>query len=49
MKRKRHTPEQIVGHLRGAEAMASEGLGIAEICKKNSMRSTRLRYAACPS
>jgi cobalamin biosynthesis Mg chelatase CobN len=34
MKRKRHTPEQIVGHLRGAEAMASEGLGIAEICKK---------------
>jgi putative transposase len=34
MKRKRHTPEQVVGHLRDAETMASEGLGIAEICKK---------------
>ncbi len=29
MKRKRHTPEQIVGHLRDAEAMESEGKTIA--------------------
>jgi transposase-like protein len=34
MKRKRHTPEQIVGHLRDAEAMESEGKTIAQICKK---------------
>ena len=34
MKRRRHAPEQIVGHLRDAETMASEGLSIAEICKK---------------
>ncbi len=34
MKRKRHTPKQIVGHLRDAEAMESEGKNIAQICKK---------------
>lgn len=34
MKRKRHTPEQIVGHLRNAEAMESEGRTIEQICKK---------------
>lgn len=33
MKRKRHTPEQIVGHLRDAEAMESAGKTIAQICK----------------
>lgn len=34
MKRKRHNPEQIVGHLRDAEVMASEGKSTAQICKK---------------
>ena len=34
MKRKRHTPEQIVGHLRDAELMESEGKSVAQICKK---------------
>jgi putative transposase len=34
MKRKRHTPEQIVGHLHDAEAMASEGKSLVQICKK---------------
>jgi putative transposase len=34
MKRKRHTPEQIVGHLRDAEAMAPEGKSLVQICKK---------------
>ncbi len=32
MKRKRHTPEQIVGHLRDAELMDSEGKSVAQIC-----------------
>ncbi len=34
MKRKRHTPEQIVGHLRDAEVLESEGKTITQICKK---------------
>lgn len=34
MKRKRHTPEQIVGHLRDAEAMESSGKNVTLICKK---------------
>jgi len=34
MKRKRHTPEQIVGHLRDAEAMESDGKSLVQICKK---------------
>ncbi len=34
MKRKRHNPEQIVGHLRDAEAMVSEGKTVAQVCKK---------------
>ena len=34
MKRKRHTPEQVVGHLRDAEAMESEGKTVTQICKK---------------
>lgn len=34
MKRKRHTPEQIVRKLREADAMLSEGLGIAQVCQK---------------
>lgn len=34
MKQKRHTPEQIVGHLRDAEVMESEGKTITQICKK---------------
>ena len=34
MKRKRHSPEQIVGYLRDAETMSSEGKTIAQICKK---------------
>jgi len=34
MKRERHSPEQIVGYLRDAETMSSEGKTIAQICKK---------------
>ena len=34
MKRKRHSPEQIVRYLRDAETMSSEGKTIAQICKK---------------
>lgn len=34
MKRKRHSPEQIVGHLRDAETMVSGGKTIAQVCKK---------------
>ena len=34
MKRKRHTPEQIVGHLRDAEAMESSGKNVTQVCKK---------------
>jgi len=33
MKRKRHTPEQIIRKLRQAEAMQSEGKAIGEICQ----------------
>ena len=32
MKRKRHTPEQIIRKLRQAEAMQAEGKTIGEIC-----------------
>jgi putative transposase len=34
MKRKRHRPEQIVGHLREAEKLLSEGKTIAQVIKK---------------
>ena len=34
MKRKRHTPEQIVKHLRDAEVMLGEGKTVAQVCKK---------------
>lgn len=34
MKRKRHSPEQIIRKLREAEGMLSAGKGIAEICQK---------------
>ena len=34
MKRKRHTPEQIVGHLHDAEATESDGKSLVQICKK---------------
>ena len=34
MKRKRHTPEQIVGHLREAEKLLSEGKTIVQVIKK---------------
>ena len=34
MKRKRHPPEQIVGNLRDAELMESEGKSVVQICKK---------------
>ncbi len=34
MKRRRHTPEQVIGKLREAERMLSEGKTIAEITKE---------------
>jgi len=33
MKRKRHSPEQIIRKLRDADRMLSEGKGIAEVCQ----------------
>src|SRR3990172_2580124 len=33
MKRKRHSPEQIIRKLREADRMMSEGKGIAEVCQ----------------
>ena len=34
MKRKRHTPEQIIRKLRDAEALMASGAGIAQVCQK---------------
>jgi len=34
MKRKRHSPEQIIGKLREADRMLSEGQTIAEVCQQ---------------
>jgi len=34
MKRKRHTPEQIVKHLREADRMLGEGKTVGQVCKR---------------
>ena len=34
MKRKRHSAEQIVKHLRNADQMLGEGKTVAQVCKK---------------
>jgi transposase-like protein len=34
MKRKRHTPEQIVKHLRDAARMLGEGKTVTQVCKR---------------
>ena len=34
MKRKRHSPEQIIRKLREAEQMVSEGKTLAEVCQQ---------------
>ena len=34
MKRKRHSAEQIVKHLRDADQMLGEGKTVAQVCKK---------------
>jgi putative transposase len=34
MKRKRHSPEQVIRKLREADRMLSEGKGIAEVCQQ---------------
>lgn len=34
MKRKRHTPEQIITKLRGAQADLAAGLDVARVCQK---------------
>lgn len=34
MKRKRHSPEQVIRKLRDADRMLSEGKGIAEVCQQ---------------
>jgi putative transposase len=33
MKRKRHTPEEIIRKLREADAQMANGVGISEVCK----------------
>jgi hypothetical protein len=37
MKRKRHTPTQIVSKLRDAEAALAKGSSIAQVCKQLSI------------
>ena len=34
MKRKRHSPEQIVKHLREAETMLAQGKTVTQVCKR---------------
>ena len=34
MRRKRHTPEQIVKHLRGADQLLGTGKTVAQVCKR---------------
>jgi hypothetical protein len=34
MKRKRHTPEQIIARLREADGMLGTGASIAQVCRK---------------
>ena len=34
MKRKKHTPDQIIRKLREAEALFSEGKGLGEVCQR---------------
>ena len=34
MKRKKHTPDQIIRKLREAEALLSEGKGLGEVCQR---------------
>lgn len=34
MKRKRHTPEQIIRHLRDAEVKLGNGASVPEVCKE---------------
>jgi len=34
MKRKRHSPEQIIGKLREADAMLASGATIAQVCQR---------------
>jgi len=40
MKRKRHSPEQIIRKLREADRMLSEGKGIAELCQAPTLVAT---------
>lgn len=49
MKRKRHTPDEIIRKLREAEAQISAGKRIADVCKKlgvseNTFHRWRARY-----
>jgi len=37
MKKKRHTPEQIIRKLREAEGLLAEGKAIAEVCQRISV------------
>ena len=34
MSRKRYTPEQIIGHLREAEVLLSQGMKTGEVCRR---------------
>jgi hypothetical protein len=58
MRKKRHTPEPIIGKLREAEVALSQGAKVPEACRKlgvteqwsyPSSLDTRLDYAACRS
>lgn len=40
MKRKRHTPEQVIRKLREAEADLAAGLSVEEVCKKLGVPET---------
>ena len=42
MKRKRHTPEQIIRKLREADAQMSAGAGISEVCRGFGVSETTL-------
>ncbi len=46
MKKKRHSPEQIIRKLREADGMLSAGRKIAEICQKREVSEQTFRLAA---
>ena len=49
MKRKRHTPEQIVRKLREGDRMLNEGTDLTEVCCAISRCRSRRGHAGAPS